>query len=76
MLTISSASKDDFSIRVLKQIAWFQNALADTQQSELDAAELASVRTAILRSLKELKALSSHLAKQPNAFDSDCGSRS
>ena len=57
MLTISSASRDDFSKQVLTQMAWLQKELAEAEQSGLDAAELTSIRSAILKSLAELKTL-------------------
>jgi hypothetical protein len=58
MLTISSAaSSDDFSIQVLKQMAWLQQELAKAGQRGLDVAELSSIRGAILKSLEELKTL-------------------
>ena len=55
MLTISSASSDDFSKQVLKQMAWLQQELAKAEQRELDVAELTSIRGAILKSLEELR---------------------
>jgi hypothetical protein len=58
MPTISSASSDDFSIQVLKQMAWLQQELAKAEQSGLDVAEKESIRRAILESLAELKTLS------------------
>ena len=57
MLTISSASRDDFSIQVLKQMNWLQQEMAKAEQGTLDVAELTSIRRAILKSLEELKAL-------------------
>jgi len=57
MLTISSASSDDFSKQVLKQMAWLQQELAKAEQRELDVAELTSIRGAILKSLEELRTL-------------------
>jgi hypothetical protein len=57
MLTISSASSDDFSIQVLEQMAWLQQELAKAEQRGLDVAELTSIRGAILKSLEELKTL-------------------
>ena len=58
MLTISpTAYSDDFLMQVLKQMAWFQQELAKAEQKGLDAAELTSIRSAILKSLAELKTL-------------------
>jgi hypothetical protein len=57
MLTISSASSDDFSIQVLMQMTWLQQELAKAEQRGLDVAELTSIRGAILKSLEELKTL-------------------
>jgi hypothetical protein len=58
MLTTSSASSDDFSMQVLKQMAWLQQELAKAEQSGLDVTEMASIRRAILKSLEELETLS------------------
>lgn len=57
MLTISSASSDDFSTQVLEQMAWFRQEMAEAEQRGLDVAELTSIRRAILKSLEELKTL-------------------
>jgi hypothetical protein len=58
MLNISAtACRDDFSIQVLKQMAWLQQELAKAEQRGLDVAELTSIRGAILKSLAELKTL-------------------
>lgn len=57
MLTVSSASSDDFLIQVLKQIAWFRKELAKAERRELDVSELTSIRRAILKSLEELNTL-------------------
>lgn len=58
MLTIpSTAYSDDFSIQVLKQMAWLQQELAKAEQRGLEATELTSIRGAILKSLAELKTL-------------------
>lgn len=58
MLTISSTiHSDDFSVQVLKQMAWLQQELAKAKQRGFDAAELTSIRGAILNSLAELKTL-------------------
>ena len=57
MPTISSASRDDFSIKVLKQMAWLKQELAKAEQSGFDVEELTSIRSAILKSLEELKTL-------------------
>ena len=57
MPTISSASSDDFSIEVFKQMAWLQQELAKAEQRGLDVAELTSIRGAILKSLEELNTM-------------------
>jgi hypothetical protein len=58
MLDISSAEhNDNFSIQVLKQMAWFRQGLAKAEQSGLELAELASIRGAIMKSLAELRTL-------------------
>ncbi len=58
LLTISSTVFiDDFAKQVLKQMAWLQQELAKAEQRGLDAADLASIRGAILKSLAELKTL-------------------
>ena len=57
MPTISSASRDDFSIRVFKQMVWLQLELAKAEQRGLDVVELTSIRGAILKSLEELETL-------------------
>ena len=57
MLDISSTAHADFSIQVLKQMAWLQQELAKAEQRGLDPAELTSIRGAILKSLAELKTL-------------------
>ena len=62
MPTISPASNDDFSIQILKQMAWLQQEMAKAEQSGLDVAELTSIRRAILKSLEELATL----CKVPN----------
>jgi hypothetical protein len=57
MLTVSSASGDDFPIQVLKQMVWLQQELAKAEQRKLDVAELTSIRGAILKSQEELNTL-------------------
>jgi hypothetical protein len=58
MLDISSAEHgDDFSIQILKQMAWFRQELAKAEQSGLKVAELAMIRSAIMKSLAELGTL-------------------
>jgi hypothetical protein len=57
MLTVSSPSSDDFSTQVLKQMAWLQQEMVKAEQRGLDAAELTSIRRAILKSLEELRTL-------------------
>jgi hypothetical protein len=57
VLTISSRSSDDFSTRVLKQMAWLHQELAKAEQRGLDVAELTSIRNAILKSLEDLETL-------------------
>ena len=58
MLPISSASSDDFSIQVRRQMAWFQLELAKAEHSGFDVAKLLSIRRAILKSLEDLETLS------------------
>lgn len=64
-----AASSDDFSIKVLKQMAWFQQELSKAEQSGLDLTELTSIRAAILKSLAELKTLYKATARRGPTID-------
>jgi hypothetical protein len=58
MSNISSVEySHDFSMQVLRQMAWLRRELAKAERNELDMAELTSIRAAITKSLIELKAL-------------------
>jgi hypothetical protein len=58
MLNISSVEyRHDFSIQVLRQMAWLRRELAKAEQKDLEIAELTSIRGAISKSLIELRAL-------------------
>ena len=52
-----TTERDEFSTQVLKQMAWFSQELAKAEESELDCAELTSIRAAILKSLADLRTL-------------------
>lgn len=53
---------DDLATTVLKQIAWFRHELAMAERM-LSEQELLSVRSAILKSIAELKSLYTHIDK-------------
>jgi hypothetical protein len=66
-----TTERDDFSTQVLKQIAWFSQELAKAEESELDYAELTSIRAAILKSLADLRTL--YNCRPPHAEGGDHG---